>query len=131
MDVTGEASVEGKQNVCWSDLPAEPVMPGVTRQRVDAQHMTVVRYRYEPGAHFPAHSHPEEQVVLVLSGEIEFMVGNCPVSAAAGSVLVIPPQTVHSARVVGDTPADTINVLSPRRTREVAFTANEAERHSC
>jgi quercetin dioxygenase-like cupin family protein len=130
MDVTGETSVEGTQHVCWSDLPAERVMPGVTRQRVDAQHMTVVRYRYEPGAHFPAHSHPEEQVVLVLSGEIEFMVANRPVSAATGSVLVIPPHTVHSARVLGGTPVDTINVLSPRRTREVAFTANETERHS-
>jgi quercetin dioxygenase-like cupin family protein len=131
MGVTGEASVEGKQHVCWSDLPAERVMAGVTRQRVDAQHMTVLRYRYEPGAHFPAHSHPEEQVVLVLSGEIEFMVANRPVSAAAGSMLVIPPQTVHSARVLGDTPADTINVLSPRRTKEVAFTASGVGRHSC
>ena len=115
--------VEGVQNACWSDLPEEPVFPGVRRQRLDTQRMSVVRYRYDPGADFPAHSHPEEQLVLVLSGEIEFMVADRMVRIAAGSVLVIPPQLIHSARVLGTTQVDTINVLSPRRTREIELTS--------
>ena len=116
---------QAAQHVCWSDLPEESVLPGVIRQRLDTQHMTVVRYRYEPGATFPAHSHPEEQVVLVLSGEIEFLIADRPVQAAAGSVLVIPPQAVHSARVLSKVPVDTINILSPRRTQQVTFAAGE------
>ena len=116
-------AMEGVQNACWSDLPEETVFPGVTRQRLDTQRMSVVRYRYAPGAHFPAHSHPEEQLVLVLSGEIEFTVDARPVRVAAGGVLVIPPQMIHSARVLSTTQVDTINVLSPRRTREIVLTS--------
>lgn len=44
----------------------------------------------------------------------------------AGSVLIIPPSVVHSARVIGDELVDTINVLSPRRTSPIAF-ANDEE----
>jgi quercetin dioxygenase-like cupin family protein len=109
--------------VCWPDVPVEPVLPGVTRQRLDTQHMTVVRYQYEPDTFFPAHTHPEEQVVLVLCGEIEFTVADLRVCAAAGNVVVIPPYAVHSARVVGDSPVETVNVLSPRRTKAIEFSS--------
>ena len=116
-------AMEGVQNVCWSDLPEENVFPGVTRQRLDTPRMSVVRYRYDPGAHFPTHSHPQEQLVLVLSGEIEFTVANRQVPVAAGSVLVIPPRIIHSARVLSTAQVDTINVLSPRRTSEITLTS--------
>ena len=111
--------------VRWADSPEEPVVAGVTRQRLDAQHMTVLRYRYQPGARFPAHSHPEEQVVLVMSGQIEFAVADRTVRAGAGSVLVIPPSVVHSARVIGEELVDTINVLSPRRTSDIALASDD------
>ena len=116
-------SMEGVQNVCWSDLPEETVFPGVRRQRLDTQRMSVVRYQYDPGTHFPAHSHPEEQLVLVLSGEIEFTVEDRQMPVAAGGALVIPPQMIHSARVLSTTQVDTINVLSPRRISEITLTS--------
>ncbi len=111
------------QTICWAEVPVEPVLPGVTRQRLDTQHMTVVRYQYEPDSTFPGHSHPEEQVVLVLSGQIEFTIADLQVRATAGHVLVIPPFVVHSARVPGKSPVETINVLSPRRTKAIEFSA--------
>jgi quercetin dioxygenase-like cupin family protein len=116
---------KGAQDTCWADLPVESVRPGVMRQRLDTQHMTVVRYQYKPEACFPSHSHPEEQVVLVLRGEIEFTVADLRARVAAGSVLVIPPFAVHSASVVGDSPVETVNVLSPRRTRGIEFPSQD------
>jgi len=112
---------EGAKCIRWADVPAEEVFAGMQRQRVDAQQMTVVRYTYGPGVDFPTHSHPEEQVVLVLSGEIDFTVSGAPVAATAGSVLVIPPGLAHSARVRGKVTVDTLNVLSPRRTKDIVF----------
>ena len=105
----------------WRDLQAESVSPGTYRQRVDTGQVTVVRYTYAPGSVFPAHSHPEEQTVIVLSGDIEFDVGGSPVPLGAGGVLIIPPALVHGARVLGDLAVETLNVLSPRRTQAIAY----------
>jgi quercetin dioxygenase-like cupin family protein len=111
--------VEPVKVVRWEDLSAEVVLSGVHRQRVDAERMTVVRYVYAPGSVFPAHSHPEEQVTIVLSGEVEFDVAGATVRAGAGSVILIPPEVVHGARVLGDLKVETLNALSPRRIQEV------------
>jgi quercetin dioxygenase-like cupin family protein len=112
---------QGVRRICWEDLPTQQVFTGIHRQRADAQHMTVVRYTYAPGSDFPAHSHPEEQLVIVLAGEIEFRISGVPVTATAGSAMIIAPGLVHSARVLSDVRVDTLNVLSPRRTKDIAF----------
>ena len=114
-----KAIVEPVQVARWDDLSTEVVYPGVRRQCVDAERMTVVRYTYAPGSVFPAHSHPEEQVTMVLSGEIEFDVAGATVQAGAGSVILIPSGVVHGARVLGDLEVETLNALSPRRIQEV------------
>ncbi len=105
----------------WRDLPAESVSPGIRRQRVDTERVTVVRYTYAPGSVFPAHSHPEEQTVVVLSGEIEFDVAGSPAPVGPGGVLIIPPEMVHGARVLGDLAVETLNILSPRRTGPIVY----------
>ncbi|HUT15964.1 MAG TPA: cupin domain-containing protein [Anaerolineae bacterium] len=111
----------------WGDLLTETVLPGIDRQRIDGERMTIVRYVYAPGSVFPAHSHPEEQITVVLSGEIEFDVDGQLEQATAGSVIVIPPNAVHGARILGDQQVETLNVLSPRRTRDVFYAAS----HTC
>ena len=108
----------------WADVPSETVLPGIDRQRIDGERMTIVRYVYAPGSVFPAHSHPEEQITAVLSGEIEFDVDGQLTQATAGSVILIPPNVVHGARVLGDQEVETLNVLSPHRTRDVSYAAS-------
>ena len=107
--------------ISWSELPEEEVLPGVRRQRLDTEQMTVIRYVYSPGSIFPTHSHPEEQVTMVLSGEIEFDLEGTRVRAGPGSAIVVPPGVPHGARVLGEVVVDTLNVLSPRRAKEVVF----------
>jgi quercetin dioxygenase-like cupin family protein len=100
----------------WRDLPPELVFDGITRQTIDSERQTVVRYVYAPGSVFPIHAHPEEQVTLVLSGRIVFEVGGSRVELGPGEVAVIPPNVPHGATVEGGEIVETINTLSPRRT---------------
>jgi quercetin dioxygenase-like cupin family protein len=99
----------------WSDLPKEEVYPGIFRQIVDGSQQTMVRYRYEPESVFPIHAHPQEQVTVVVSGTIEFTVGDDRITMTAGEVAVIPAELPHGARVIGSEPVETFNALSPRR----------------
>ena len=103
------------ERVNWADVPAETVYPGITRQVVQGARQTLVRYVYQPGAVFPRHQHPQEQITAVLSGAIEFEVAGERHRLGAGEVAVIPGDTPHGARVLGDDVVETLNTLSPRR----------------
>lgn len=63
------------------------------------------RVDFAPGASFPRHSHPGEEVIYVLSGTIEYEVDGKLVVVRAGDVLFVPDGVVHAARNVGVEPA--------------------------
>ena len=106
--------------VTWADVPSEEVYPGITRQVLHGDRQTMVRYVYAPGSVFPVHSHPEEQVTVVLAGEIEFTIDGTPTVLRGGQAAVIPANMPHGARVIGKTAVETFNALSPRREHQPA-----------
>jgi len=60
------------------------------------------RVDFEPGASFPAHRHPGEEIIYVLEGTLEYQVeGKPPVTLKAGDVLFVPAEAGHSARNAG------------------------------
>jgi quercetin dioxygenase-like cupin family protein len=59
------------------------------------------RVDFAPGASFPNHRHPGEEIIYVLEGTIEYRVGGKPTVLKAGDVLFIPNGTAHAARNVG------------------------------
>src|SRR5688500_15905683 len=108
------------QKFSWSAIPATEVYPGITRQVVDGERQSMVRYVYQPGTVFPQHHHPEEQFTLVISGQIEFTVAGDTITLQAGDSAIIPSGIAHGARVVGDQTVETYNALSPRRDQHPA-----------
>jgi quercetin dioxygenase-like cupin family protein len=61
-----------------------------------------VRVDFDPGAAFPRHKHPGEEIVYVLEGTLEYRLdGQAPKTLKAGDVLFVPAGTVHTARNVG------------------------------
>jgi quercetin dioxygenase-like cupin family protein len=64
-----------------------------------------LRVEFAPGASFPRHTHPGEEIIYVLTGTLEYEIDGKPVTLKAGDVLFVPYGTIHAARNVGDTPA--------------------------
>jgi quercetin dioxygenase-like cupin family protein len=61
-----------------------------------------LRVDFAPGAAFPNHTHPGEEIIYVLGGSLEYQVeGKPPATFHAGDVLFIPAGTVHAAKNVG------------------------------
>jgi quercetin dioxygenase-like cupin family protein len=89
-----------------------PRPSGTTRadlQRHDlstpGQEVLQARVDFAPGASFPAHRHPGEEIIYVLEGTLEYGVeGQPPVTLEAGDVLFVPAGVFHSARNIGTTP---------------------------
>ena len=95
-------------------LPAAQAQStGITRidlQRHDlsapGREAVQVRVDFAPGVAFGNHTHPGEEIIYVLAGELEYQVEGKPaVTLKAGDVLFIPAGTVHAARNVGSTTA--------------------------
>jgi quercetin dioxygenase-like cupin family protein len=109
------------ESLAWDDVPVERPLPGVLRQTIQGAAQTIVRYRYAPGAHFPVHRHPQEQITIVLAGAIVFQIDGARRELVAGQIAVIPSDTPHGADVEGDAWVDTLNCLSPRREASPSF----------
>jgi quercetin dioxygenase-like cupin family protein len=108
------------ESITWSGIPEEEVYPGISRQVLHGERQTMVHYVYSPGSVFPIHSHPEEQVTVVISGEIEFTIDGEPALLRGGQAAVIPANMPHGAKVIGNVAVETFNALSPRRERQPA-----------
>ena len=68
----------------------------------------------EPGAVAAAHSHSEEQVVIVLEGEMTFTIDGEERVMKHGDIAVVPPWVPHGA-VAGPNGCREVDVFSPPR----------------
>lgn len=67
-----------------------------------------------PGGGFPGHVHDEyEEVFYVLSGDIEYLLGDGWITAQPGSTVFVPPGRVHAFRNTTDRPARHLAIASP------------------
>lgn len=72
--------------------------PGVERKLVAlGEQLMAMQVRFEPGASGARHSHPHEQLTLVLSGRFRFILGDTPHEVRAGESLSIPGGLEHEA----------------------------------
>jgi quercetin dioxygenase-like cupin family protein len=102
--------------VSWDDLPEAEPHPGVHARRFDTEHATVVRYELAPGAEYPLHRHPEEQLVQVLVGNLDFQLGDSTLRLAEGDLVHVAGDVRHGARCRGPDTTVFLNVVIPRRT---------------
>jgi len=76
------------------------LISGFKVQFVHSKNMTFSYWNIEAGAKLPEHSHPHEQVTNVLEGEFELTVNNEHKILGPGSIVIIPPNAVHSGKSV-------------------------------
>jgi quercetin dioxygenase-like cupin family protein len=95
-----------------SPLPAQPRPAGTTRTDLQRHDLSVsgretlqALVSFAPGASFPRHTHPGEEIIYVTRGTIEYEVAGKSVIVKEGEVLFIPYGVVHAARNPGTEPA--------------------------
>ena len=93
-------------------LPAQPRPAGTSRKDLQRHDLSVpgrevlqARVDFAPGASFPRHKHPGEEIIYVITGTLEYEVAGKWVTVKAGDVLFVPYGVVHAARNAGKIPA--------------------------
>ena len=94
-------------------LPEHEIVPGFHGRFVHTDTMTFAYWSIDAGASIQAHAHHNEQVVNVLSGELELTVDGVDHLLQAGDVYTIPSNVPHAARAVTD--CQVLDVFTPVR----------------
>ena len=99
----------------WDDIPAETVNPGHSRQAFRGDNVMVVRNVADPGVGVEMHSHPNEQLVYIVRGQLEMhCLGEVHI-LGPGSLYHIPGGVAHGGAPVGDESCEIIDIFSPVR----------------
>jgi quercetin dioxygenase-like cupin family protein len=105
-------------------LPESEPYNGLRRRTFDSGGATVNEYRFAPGARFPLHTHPEEQITLVTEGEVELTAAGEVTRLGAGGWSVVAGGVDHGIRA-GDQGAAILAIIVPRRASPSAYTVVE------
>ena len=77
-------------------LHVREIFPGLRARLIHSDRVTHSWVEVDPGATFPEHQHPHEQIVSVLSGELQLVVEGTTHTLKPGVVFVIAPNEKHS-----------------------------------
>ena len=82
----------------FSDIPVRDAFPGVRGRYAHSQKMTAGQVTLEANIEVPTHEHPHDQVTLVISGKLEFTLGDETREMGPGDAVVIPGGVRHGVR---------------------------------
>ncbi len=96
------------------DLPGFELAPGATARALFGERAMLNLVEMEPGATVPAHSHPHEQLGLILRGSMTMAIGGEPHELGELDAYAVPPHVEHGG-VAGPAGAVLLDVFAPVR----------------
>ena len=94
--------------------PSKELSPGVCTRTFWGDKMLVSLLEFSPNSVVPMHTHPQEQVGVVIEGELYMTIGAETRLMKAGESYVIPGDVEHGGKT-GEKPAKVVDVFSPVR----------------
>ncbi len=96
------------------DCSHHRIFPGVDIFTTCCERMMLSLVEMEPHAVVEPHSHPHEQMGLMLEGEADFTIGGQTMRVTPGQMWRIPGGVVHKV-VAGSRPVRALDVFHPPR----------------
>jgi quercetin dioxygenase-like cupin family protein len=114
-DDTGEFAAVDQYFIPAGGGKHRHLFPGVEIRATAGDDLMLSLVNFEPGSIVPDHSHPHEQMGMMISGQAEFTVGGVTRILGPGDIWRIPGNVVHRVKAVGDDPAVALDVFHPVR----------------
>jgi quercetin dioxygenase-like cupin family protein len=97
----------------WNSVAEEQLTDNIRRRMIVGSKEMLVRWEFTKGAVVARHSHPHEQIVVMVKGKLRFQVGEDEKIIEAEDIVVIPPHMPHEAQALEDTVV--MDIFSPPR----------------
>lgn len=97
-----------------SDMKPRQLAPGVTAKIASGEKLLFPLVTLEPGAVVPEHSHPHEQMGMMVSGTMELTIAGEARTLSGNEIYLVPGGVPHKA-VAGPLGAVALDAFSPPR----------------
>ena len=87
----------------FTTIEPEQITDKISRRVLAGDQGMLVWWDIKAGGHAAAHSHPHEQIVWMVSGKMDFRIGDVRRVMGPGDVAVIPGGTEHEGWFLEDT----------------------------
>ena len=94
-------------------LEEKEIWPGIIGRFIHSDNMTIAFVTIEAGIELPEHAHVHEQVLNVIDGEFEVVVGGEKTVLKGGNSFVLPSNVPHAGRTLKK--CKIIDVFNPVR----------------
>ncbi|MCL5965616.1 MAG: cupin domain-containing protein [Deltaproteobacteria bacterium] len=96
------------------EIAPRTLCPGVTAKIASGEKLMFSLVTLEPGAVVPEHSHPHEQMGMLVSGTMEFTIAGERRLLAGNEIYLVPGGVPHAAKA-GPRGAVALDAFSPPR----------------
>ena len=97
-----------------AQISPRAIAPGAQIRTMWGERIMISLADAESGAQVPAHSHPHEQMGMVLEGALTMVIGGESRDLKAGDVFLIPSDVEHSIST-GNVRTRVLDIFSPPR----------------
>jgi quercetin dioxygenase-like cupin family protein len=97
----------------WVETDKQLLDPKLTQRVFSTENALIVHYVYEPGLEFEEHSHPQEQITIILSGHLILEIEGEKVDLKSGDICSVAPNVAHSTTVLGEDKVESISIFTP------------------
>ena len=97
----------------WNQIAEEPLNPLLSRKVIHCENITVARISLRKYAVVPLHEHPNEQITMLQSGALKFLIEGQEKIVRAVEIVEIPPHARHLVEALEDSIA--VDLFSPVR----------------
>ena len=99
----------------YPDLPPVELVKGSNSRLVSGEQSMISFLRMDANSYFAPHTHPQEQIMIVLDGECDEIIQGKLYHVKKGDVIVLPPNIEHGA-YIGPRDVDVIDVFGYPRS---------------
>jgi quercetin dioxygenase-like cupin family protein len=110
----GEGATGGAYFEVDKEVSAVELVPGLVFRPVIGDQLMASFVRFGPNTAAPTHTHEEEQITVVLEGELQFDLAGDLRTMRPGMAVVVPPGIPHGAHT-RDVPCSEIDIFHPPR----------------
>ena len=79
----------------------------------NGEHVQLLWSKFEPDGTYPMHSHPQEQVSVMLQGRMRLTVGEEVGEIGPGDMWYAPADVPHGGELLGDDPIVFVDIYAP------------------
>ena len=96
-----------------ADSVFEPEIRAHSSLVTNGEHLQLLWVKFEPGGNYPIHSHPHEQISVMLQGRMRLTVGDEVGEIGPGDMWYAPANVPHGGELLGGDPVVFVDIYAP------------------